>query len=342
MKTSWHTVTGTGTTARTAEPYAAITNYPYLSFICSLLLALRFTTRLPSCSSKSGGLPIYSILTGRGGRDRNAQPTTFPVGGTDAGDADGLGADPHNHPAHLAPTAAMDQPRDKFEMMDAPAEARHHRSWLKWAAALAFLVILGLGLGLGLGLPCRINGNSPLCPSEEPEPEPTSTSTPLPPPTGVPTLTVRTPWQIVLSETLTVENQSDSTSSLSASESDAPIVTPNPTSDPNVTLYDIDMFLHQNLTVVRDLRAKGMTVICYFSAGSYEPNRPDSWKFTSDDKGKELDGWPGEYWLDLNSDNVRDIMTARIEIAAKMNCSGIDPDNVDGYVSCPAPLVLSP
>lgn len=283
----------------------------------------------------SGGLPIYSRIIGSGGRDRDAQQTT--------GDGDGLGARPHNHPAYVAPTANMahTHPRDKFEMMDAPGDVRHDRGWLKWAAGiLAALTILGLGLGLGLGLPCSINPNSPLgCPSNPSEPEPTSTSAPLPPPTGVPTLAVRTPWQIMLSETLTVENQSDTTSTSTAE--DVALVTPNQVSEPNVTLYDIDMFLHQNLTVVRDLRAKNMTVICYFSSGSYEPDRPDSWKFKSDDKGKELDGWPGEYWLDLNSDNVREIMTARIEIAAKMNCSGIDPDNVDGYVSRLASLLLS-
>lgn len=134
----------------------------------------------------------------------------------------------------------------------------------------------------------------------------------------------------MLSETLTLDNQTSTTNDAAASTT-VSLVTPNPSSEPNVTLYDIDMFLHQNLTVVRDLRAQGMDVICYFSSGSYEPDRPDSWKFKDSDKGNELDGWPGEYWLDLNSDNVRQIMTARIEIAAQMNCTGIDPDNVDGY-----------
>lgn len=233
----------------------------------------------------------------------------------------------------------MSVPNDKFDLVDDGVQ--HNRKWRFPAAiALGTIIVLGiaLGLGLGLGLSCKINSNSPLCPSGQ---SPSPTGTPTPPVNGsVPSLSVRTPWQIVLSETLTLDNQT-STSGSASSSSGPSLVTPNPTSKTNVTLYDIDMFLHQNLTVVRDLRANGMDVICYFSAGSYEPNRPDSWKFKSADKGKELDGWPGEYWLDLNSDNVRQIMTARIEIAAGMNCSGIDPDNVDGYVSWGGPLDLA-
>lgn len=277
---------------------------------------------------------------GSGGSGLGASGAPAIVGGTEAGAATG----PAPHPARLPPSApgsAMSVPRDKFEVLDDDAAAgavQHHSSWKKWAAILAGLAaLLGLALGLGLGLPCSINKNSPLCPGGSDEGG--NGTTPTTSPTGpcapgdnssscaITQLAPSTPWQIVLSETLSLDDQT--------STADTPLVTPNPASDPNVAVYDIDMFLHQNLTVVQDLRSRGIEVICYFSAGSYEPYRPDSWKFTSDDKGKELDGWPGEYWLDLNSENVRQIMTARIEIAAKMNCSGIDPDNVDGYVSCP-------
>ncbi|KAK0556014.1 hypothetical protein OC846_001450 [Tilletia horrida] len=135
---------------------------------------------------------------------------------------------------------------------------------------------------------------------------------------AVPTsnITLNSQWQIDLIQTLTVRNGQ---------------VTPNRTSTPSVTVYDIDMFNHQNLTVVRDLQKLGLTVICYFSSGSYEPGRPDSYKFKKSDKGNELDGWPGEYWLNLSSSNVRSIMANRIAIAANMGCNAIDPDNVDGY-----------
>lgn len=224
----------------------------------------------------------------------------------------------------------MSVPRNKFEVIDSDAGgARHHPNWKKWAVGIAaLLVILGLALGLGLGLGLK-NHNPP----------PPSTVTVVPSPnSSVPTLSASMAWQIMLDETVTLDNSSsssDSTSEDDTSTDDSTataLVTPNQYTDPNVTLIDIDMFLHQNLTVVRDLRARGMHVICYFSAGSFEDWRPDAWKFKSSDIGNPLDGWPGEYWLDLNSDNVKSIMTARIEIAAQMNCSGIDPDNVDGYV----------
>ncbi|PSR76992.1 glycoside hydrolase superfamily [Coniella lustricola] len=251
-------------------------------------------------------------------------------------------AHPHSHP-HPAPVPgpAMSAPREKFEVLDDGAGVQHrHRNWKKIAvivaAALAVLALaLGLGLGLGLkphggGGGGNSGGSSGSC-SDTPNPTlcPNNTQ----PNSSIPTLAATLPWQIVLSETLVLANDTSATSDAADNETSTDIVTPNASSATNVTVYDIDMFAHQNNSVVSRLRAQGMHVICYFSAGSYEPGRPDSWKFTDNDKGKELDGWPGEYWLDLNSLNVRQIMLDRIEIAAQMNCSGIDPDNVDGYVS---------
>lgn len=72
-------------------------------------------------------------------------------------------------------------------------------------------------------------------------------------------------------------------------------------------------------------------MICYFSAGSYEPYRPDSSVFLPSDLGADLDGWPDEKWLDIRSANVRSIMAARIQLAASKGCDAVDPDNVDGF-----------
>ncbi|KAH8646889.1 endo alpha-1,4 polygalactosaminidase precursor [Xylariales sp. PMI_506] len=127
---------------------------------------------------------------------------------------------------------------------------------------------------------------------------------------------VGTTWQIILSGTLNIDTSS-------------------PSVTPDVAVYDIDLFGNTNegedASKIAALHQLGKKVICYFSAGSYEPGRPDSSLFTSADKGNELDGWPGEYWLNLNSNNVRDIMAARIKTASDMGCDAIDPDNVDGY-----------
>jgi hypothetical protein len=85
--------------------------------------------------------------------------------------------------------------------------------------------------------------------------------------------------------------------------------------------------------VIDELRAKGRTVICYFSAGSRENYRPDAGSFLPADYGNPLDGWPDENWLDVRSANVRTIMKARLDLAVGKHCHGVEPDNVDGYAN---------
>lgn len=176
---------------------------------------------------------------------------------------------------------------------------------------LIALVVLGLALGLGLGLTLgRDNG-------DDNDNEPTPTSTPLPTPTGRLswTPTVNDTWQIVLLNNIELDNNAQSVS-------------------PNVSVFDIDLFDTPKDTI-DTLHRLGKKVICYFSGGSFEPGRPDSGEFKEEDMGKGLDGWPGERWLKLGSDNVRRIMKARVELAGQKGCDGVDPDNVDGYVSTP-------
>jgi len=43
---------------------------------------------------------------------------------------------------------------------------------------------------------------------------------------------------------------------------------------------------------------KGARVICYFSAGSYDHNRPDADQFHDSDIGNKMDGW-NEKWIDI-------------------------------------------
>jgi len=98
----------------------------------------------------------------------------------------------------------------------------------------------------------------------------------------------------------------------------------------DVEVFDIDLF-DNTASTISALHHMGRKVICYFSAGSYEDFRPDSSSFSSSDYGKELQGWPGEYWLNTNSGNVRKIMMARLDLAVSKGCDGVDPDNIDGY-----------
>ncbi|WP_460908520.1 endo alpha-1,4 polygalactosaminidase [Paraburkholderia jirisanensis] len=101
-----------------------------------------------------------------------------------------------------------------------------------------------------------------------------------------------------------------------------------------VHVYDIDLFDAPQSTIDK-LTAQGRKVVCYFSAGSAENWRPDYAKFVASDKGKGLDGWAGERWVDTRSVNVRNIMQARLDLAVSKGCNGVEPDNVDGYTNAP-------
>jgi hypothetical protein len=98
----------------------------------------------------------------------------------------------------------------------------------------------------------------------------------------------------------------------------------------DVQMYDIDLFTTSTATI-QALHAAGRIVVCYFSAGSYEPGRPDSSALSQTGLGSVLDGWPDEKWLDIRSTAVRDIMKARLATAKSKGCDGVEPDNVDGY-----------
>jgi hypothetical protein len=100
----------------------------------------------------------------------------------------------------------------------------------------------------------------------------------------------------------------------------------------NVQMYDIDLFDTSAATVTA-LQSAGRVVICYFSAGSWENWRPDAKDFPSAVKGKTLDGWDNERWVDVRSQQLRDIIIKRLDLAASKGCDGVEPDNVDGYIN---------
>lgn len=101
----------------------------------------------------------------------------------------------------------------------------------------------------------------------------------------------------------------------------------------DVDAYNIDLF-DTPASVIQSLRSRGVRVICYFSAGSYEEWRPDATKFPVSVRGRPLSGWPGEAWLDIRRLAILlPIMEARIQLAVKKGCDAVDPDNVDGYTN---------
>ena len=100
----------------------------------------------------------------------------------------------------------------------------------------------------------------------------------------------------------------------------------------NVDIYDIDLF-DTSKALIELLQNDGKKVICYFSGGSYENWRTDKDEFVEADLGKALDGWAGERWLDIRSNNVKRIMKLRLDLAKQKGCNGVEPDNMDGYVN---------
>jgi len=100
----------------------------------------------------------------------------------------------------------------------------------------------------------------------------------------------------------------------------------------DVDLYDIDLFDAPS-TLIDGLQRAGKRVICYFSAGSFEPWRPDAERFSPQDLGKPVEGFAQERWLDVRTDGVRQRALSRLDLAVKKRCDGVEPDNVDGFAN---------
>ncbi|MEW6059281.1 MAG: endo alpha-1,4 polygalactosaminidase [Actinomycetota bacterium] len=96
-------------------------------------------------------------------------------------------------------------------------------------------------------------------------------------------------------------------------------------------MFDVDAF-EVSARVVRRLHREGRAVVCYVSAGSWEQWRPDADRFPDSVLGNELDGWPGERWLDVRRIRLlAPIMKARMDRCTRKGFDGIEFDNVDGY-----------
>jgi hypothetical protein len=101
--------------------------------------------------------------------------------------------------------------------------------------------------------------------------------------------------------------------------------------DLDVEVYNLDLF-DVSSAVIEDLHQHGIFVQCYISAGSFEDWRPDAPDFPAEILGNDLDGWPGEKWLDVRRlDLLQPIMEGRFDLAVEKGCDGVDPDNLNGY-----------
>jgi len=103
--------------------------------------------------------------------------------------------------------------------------------------------------------------------------------------------------------------------------------------DLDVEIYNLDLF-DTDPAVIMGLHARGIFVMCYFSAGSFENWRSDANDFPPAVLGLGLEGWEGEQWLDIRRvDLLAPIMEDRLDLAAEKGCDGVDPDNINGYTN---------
>jgi hypothetical protein len=99
----------------------------------------------------------------------------------------------------------------------------------------------------------------------------------------------------------------------------------------DVDVYNLDLF-DTAPEDIADLHSRGIYVMCYFSAGSWENWRPDADLFPESVIGNDYEGWPGERWLNVEDiEALGPLMKTRIRLAAEKGCDGVDPDNVNGF-----------
>ena len=98
----------------------------------------------------------------------------------------------------------------------------------------------------------------------------------------------------------------------------------------DVDAWDLDLF-DTEPAIIGALHDEGTLVICYFSAGTFEPGRPDEAAFDADVIGNGYDdaAFAEERYLDVRDGRVLGIMKDRLDLAAQKGCDAVDPDNVD-------------
>jgi hypothetical protein len=80
----------------------------------------------------------------------------------------------------------------------------------------------------------------------------------------------------------------------------------------------------------------GTTVICYIDLGAYEPWRADRNLIPAADIGNDVDGWPGEKWLNIaDVAGLTPVIQSRINMCASKGFDAVEPDEVDGYSNNP-------
>lgn len=100
----------------------------------------------------------------------------------------------------------------------------------------------------------------------------------------------------------------------------------------NADVYVVDMFAQLVSDSITPLKDMGRKVVCYFSAGTYEPWRQDKDLFSELTLGNPHNTYPDEQWLNVNDPLVAQLMVNRMDMAVALGCDGVELDNVDGWI----------
>lgn len=97
-------------------------------------------------------------------------------------------------------------------------------------------------------------------------------------------------------------------------------------------IYDID-YQENSKAIVDKLHSQGIRVICYLETGSWESYRPDAKLFPAIVKGKTLNGYASEKYLDIRRlDILGPLMQSRLDECKSKGFDGVEPDIDDSYL----------
>lgn len=108
--------------------------------------------------------------------------------------------------------------------------------------------------------------------------------------------------------------------------------------DQMVDVYDIDYQVSSE--IVDTLHRQGKKVIAYVPVGNWESYRPDADEFPEAALCGPIAGWPERY-IDIRHPTARELIKARIALAASKGFDGIEGDVVDHHLAdtgCQTPI----
>lgn len=116
---------------------------------------------------------------------------------------------------------------------------------------------------------------------------------------------------------------------------DIQLESPRPDRALPVDVLELDLD-DTSAATVRRLKARGVRLVCYFSAGTYENFRPDAEAYEALRPlgliGRTLDRFGDEAWIDIRAlDRFGPILRERMRRCREKGFDAVDPDNVDAY-----------